>query len=526
MSTEFTSPISISSPFSSTSGNSSNLSSTAEQMFASSFATNTTNAISPPTSDDSEVTSSVLIQKQVAQQPQQDQQKKHKPHKCDICNACFARKVHLQRHALRHQNGRPYCCERCGKCFSRQDSLVRHHRLLHENIVKENKSSKSTSTNVSTPASVMAGTSTSNKKQKKQAPSKRACIRCTSITVKCDGKLPCSRCVQSQNGDSCCYAPISASTSTTIGQASKRRSRQRNDSIATTSSSMITIDDEENNNVHSSINGDWSQLHGPRRDTASSVASTMSDAFMSPLSTNMNADSWGQLPVLSVFQQSQMQQQLLPHPFELPQMENHQNHHDVLSTSSSSFMDMKSLEAMTTLPNFFSMYPQQQQQSIMQMLPTHSQIHSLAQEQQQQQATQFSNLPMFDWSSLMQQQQEGQGMIEQGNEDGLKLPFSGSASNKDLNGTLLSEDVRMASLTQDSTFPSPSIHALQQHNLHMHDLANQQFGRMQSLPTLNDHSAFAMAVAANTQQIHHQNPLSSSSLNINLHQNQHSSSPF
>lgn len=380
-------------------------------LFASSFATIT----SPPTSDD------------FASNTQQEQQKKHKPHKCDICNACFARKVHLQRHALRHQNGKPYCCDRCGKCFSRQDSLVRHHRLLHENMVKETKPSKAT---------VMAG-----KKTKKQ--SKRSCIRCSSITVKCDGKLPCSRCVSNHGGDSCLYAPTSAPT--TIGQASKKRSRQRHDSIATTSS-MVTIDDDEG------------LFSGPRRDTASSVASSMSDAFMSPIS----ASSWGQqLPVLSVYQQSQMQQQLPPHPFELPQMD--------------TFIDStKSLDIMATLPNFFSIYPQQQQQ-------------------QHQMQPQYPSVPMFDWSSLMQQQQ----LVE---EDAFKLPFSGSASNKDLNGTLLSDDVRMASLTQDSSFPSPSIHALQQHNLHMHDLANQQFGRVQSLPVMSgDLSAFAMAVAQNNQ---------------------------
>ncbi|PWN36559.1 uncharacterized protein FA14DRAFT_186765 [Meira miltonrushii] len=400
MSNEFTSPISISSPFSSSSGNAS----AAEQMmFASSFATIT----SPPTSDDFALST-------------QQEQKKHKPHKCDICNACFARKVHLQRHALRHQNGKPYCCDRCGKCFSRQDSLVRHHRLLHENMVKETKPSKAT---------VMAG-----KKTKKQ--SKRACIRCSSITVKCDGKQPCSRCVSNHGGESCLYAPTSAPT--TIGQASKKRSRQRHDSIATTSS-MVTIDDDD---------GSFS---GPRRDTASSVASTMSDAFMSPIPAN----SWGQqLPVLSVYQQSQMQQQIPPHPFELPQM-------DAYVDSS------KSLDFMAGLPNFFPSYPQQHQQ----MQP------------------QYPSVPMFDWSSLCLE------------EDTFKLPFSGSASNKDLNGTLLSDDVRMASLTQDSTFPSPSIHALQQHNLHMHDLANQQFGRVQSLPATNggDLSAFAMAVAQNNQ---------------------------
>lgn len=369
--TSFTSPISISSPFSSSSGGA-----------AISFATTIT---SPPTSDD-------------GSNAQQQQLKKHKPHKCDICNACFARKVHLQRHALRHQNGKPYCCDRCGKCFSRQDSLVRHHRLLHENMVKEVSKPSNKS------ATVMAG-----KKTKKT--NKRACIRCDSITVKCDGKQPCSRCVSNHGGESCCYSQTSFPT--TIGQASKQaqssRSRQRHDSIATTSSSMITIDDDD------------------------SIASST---------------TWGQqFPVLSVFQQSQMQQQFVPHPFELPQMDG---------------LLMESSKApLGDLPNFFSICPPQQQLF------------------QQQQPPLPQMLPMFDWSSLMQEQHEE------------LLPFSGSASNKDLNGTLLSEEA----IIQDSTFPSPSIHALQQHNLHMHDLANAR------IQTQNgDLSAFAMAIAQNNHQ--------------------------
>lgn len=104
------SPISISSPYSVHSSLSNN--SLTGQTLASSFATSVNSststhasALSPQSEDESSggLNSATLVDK------------KHKPHECDVCGACFARKVHLQRHSLRHQVCKPYCCERCGK---------------------------------------------------------------------------------------------------------------------------------------------------------------------------------------------------------------------------------------------------------------------------------------------------------------------------------------------------------------------------------------------------------------------------
>jgi uncharacterized Zn-finger protein len=103
------SPLSISSPYSvhSSLSNNSITGQTQASSFATSVNSNSTvasSALSPTSEDEGNVNDmdAALL-------------KKSKPHECDVCGACFARKVHLQRHSLRHQVCKPYCCERCGK---------------------------------------------------------------------------------------------------------------------------------------------------------------------------------------------------------------------------------------------------------------------------------------------------------------------------------------------------------------------------------------------------------------------------
>ncbi|PWN44936.1 hypothetical protein IE81DRAFT_244087 [Ceraceosorus guamensis] len=127
----------------------------------------------------------------------EEELKKRKPHKCETCGACFARKVHLQRHSLRHFTCKPYVCEMCGKCFSRQDSLVRHHRLLHE------RDSRSKGVGAKGSGSVIRNRSP------------KACLRCSQLKTRCDGNEPCARCISHGLGapGDCVYRPTAAQRS-------------------------------------------------------------------------------------------------------------------------------------------------------------------------------------------------------------------------------------------------------------------------------------------------------------------------
>lgn len=239
--------------------------------------------------------------------------KKHKPHKCDVCGASFARKVHLQRHSLRHQVCKPYSCERCGKCFSRQDSLVRHHRLLHEGgrdggvvsamasgvsskklIASPSKKQSSTigrkmstaavfsSPVTYSPSSVSSSSSSSTSLSSSAAlTTSPRCLRCSSVGVACDGKQPCAPCAANNGGRACCYTGVSAML---------RRNRERQDSAATSSTtvSLNTPEDDE------SDSNPWNA----RRDTASSVASSTIADLTSPMLHSFNGlglDFSGQL---------------------------------------------------------------------------------------------------------------------------------------------------------------------------------------------------------------------------------------
>lgn len=116
---------------------------------------------------------------------------------CEQCEATFQRREHYLRHLRTHTKERPFQCSVCGhvRCFStnensaiidveqtfgRIDSLARHHSSTHVD-----------------PNTQMV----SSKPVDRQRVS-RACKRCSTSKIRCDGQLPCEKCTISSSN---CY---------------------------------------------------------------------------------------------------------------------------------------------------------------------------------------------------------------------------------------------------------------------------------------------------------------------------------
>ncbi|KAL6704161.1 hypothetical protein ACN47E_008721 [Coniothyrium glycines] len=102
---------------------------------------------------------------------------------CDECGDVFQRREHHQRHLRTHTKEKPFACSVCGSSFGRIDSLARHHSSTHMNATNQ------------------AASSESGERQRVS----RACKRCSTAKVKCNGKHPCEKCSIAEA--ECIYGP-------------------------------------------------------------------------------------------------------------------------------------------------------------------------------------------------------------------------------------------------------------------------------------------------------------------------------
>ena len=289
---------------------------------------------------------------------------------------------------------------------------------------------------------------------KKKSGKEGVCTRCSNLGVKCDGKLPCSRCSTSEyNAQQC----------TPVARADKRSERRPSVSqmrSSTTPSSFGGLDEDESMSVSEEAETAFSPFgdHGPRRNTVSNMESTSlhnnySAAFSHVFSETGHSTTSSWAP-------HHVQQ---PHPFEMPQMEP-SSYTDVKSLHPQQLHQHMSAPATATHQPFFEASQPDQD------VP----LFSLFQQASAHETSTASN-PTFDWSSMM----HGHVGEERAGEP---LPFSKSASDKSLNVTLSSgpEDI--------SCFPSPSVHALQK-----------------VFPTEEQQQAGAAAAAAASMSLSHAN---------------------
>lgn len=367
------------------------------------------------------------------------------------------------------------------QCFSRQDSLVRHHRLLHEKSKSDKK--------LLHIESLAAGPRGKNISM--------ACVRCSSISVPCDGQQPCERCLANHGGESCVYAPssspltIGAATAKSLKRTKKQQRHQQQQLKEEGSPSHIE------DSTFASENVPWATFGHGRRDTVSSVASGWSDATSttSPIfQTGMDdlpASAWGpqhlqsnmppfyeQQAQLQHWQQQQLHAQQMDglhqsanghmaHPFDMPEMESSTSVPPAANGNATNFahgagqvqesMDMDADDL--SMPHLMSLIGYSGQETPM---------------ARNQGAHHAAAMPNIDWNSMLQNlAQEGrfshnhaQGS-QQGFDDGLshehglpgqsdgdKQPFSGAASDKDLNATLFN------AMDQSSNYSSPAVAGL------------------------------------------------------------------
>ncbi|KAH6618441.1 fungal-specific transcription factor domain-containing protein [Boeremia exigua] len=95
---------------------------------------------------------------------------------CNECGDTFNRREHHQRHLRTHTKEKPFACSVCGSDFGRIDSLARHHASTHLQTTAMGSSEHSERQRVS-----------------------RACKRCSTAKVKCDGKRPCEKCASADS---------------------------------------------------------------------------------------------------------------------------------------------------------------------------------------------------------------------------------------------------------------------------------------------------------------------------------------
>ncbi|KAJ1324648.1 SCAN domain-containing zinc finger protein [Microdochium nivale] len=103
----------------------------------------------------------------------------HKAATCGHCGKTFQRREHRDRHERHHTGVKPFVCAVCHKSFSRNDTLVRH-RALH------------------------AGDNRLIVTRGRAHP--HACSSCARLKQRCDGSLPCSRCVLRRS--ECTYSSL------------------------------------------------------------------------------------------------------------------------------------------------------------------------------------------------------------------------------------------------------------------------------------------------------------------------------
>lgn len=95
---------------------------------------------------------------------------------CSECGQGFKRAEHLVRHQRAHTQDLPYACSHCHRRFSRQDVHHRHVNRFCRGGVGE-------------------GGALGAPRARPPPRTPRACLRCRSNKLKCDGTFPCGRCV-------------------------------------------------------------------------------------------------------------------------------------------------------------------------------------------------------------------------------------------------------------------------------------------------------------------------------------------
>lgn len=105
------------------------------------------------------------------------------PLTCRECGSSFQRREHYQRHLRTHTKEKPFTCSVCGSSFGRIDSLARHHSSNHAD----------------------GALRTIPSKPGERLRVSRACKRCSTAKVRCDGQTPCQKC--NLLGVQCFYEP-------------------------------------------------------------------------------------------------------------------------------------------------------------------------------------------------------------------------------------------------------------------------------------------------------------------------------
>ena len=105
---------------------------------------------------------------------------------CEHCGETFHRREHRDRHLLRHTGARPFLCHICSKTFSRNDTLVRHLALHQRSSHGSHRRERANSSGAIGRRRV------------------QACVQCARLKQRCDGGLPCSRCLVRKSD--CSYA--------------------------------------------------------------------------------------------------------------------------------------------------------------------------------------------------------------------------------------------------------------------------------------------------------------------------------
>ncbi|GAA5941542.1 uncharacterized protein JCM15063_001616 [Sporobolomyces koalae] len=126
-----------------------------------------------------------------------------RPFVCSECSSRYTRQEHLDRHiTAKHRAAKDHICDTCGKGFARKDILKRHQQGHEKQAALAAEAARAEASGTESVTSV---------KGKKRAiahdlqmddgngPVKaprvgRACARCRSSKLRCDGELPCARC--------------------------------------------------------------------------------------------------------------------------------------------------------------------------------------------------------------------------------------------------------------------------------------------------------------------------------------------